>query len=104
MKKTKTKKITRALIFRVNITLISALMVSLLAHLVVANHAAIQRTEISGYMEHYNQLQIAKQKLAVAVAELQSSERLSEESKRMNLVKAETIYYISGKGSVALRK
>ena len=103
MIKNKNKKTHRKIVFRLNVLMVTLLVSSFFVHLVVTNHGANQRHEISQYLDEYTELQLTQQRLAVQVAELQSSERLAAESNRLNLVKADNIKYIKARGSVVLK-
>jgi len=103
LNKNKNKKSGRKIIFKINIFLVSVLAFSFFLNLVISNDMATQKHETKIYKNQLNNLKIDQQKLTVKVAELQSSDRLSVESERLNLVKADTIKYISPRGSVALK-
>jgi cell division protein FtsB len=102
MLKNKNKKTNRKATFRLNLVLAFAFVAIFFFHMVVANHAVTQRYEISQYLEELNALQLSNQKLSIDAVELQSSQRLAQESRRLNLVKADSVRYITPKGSVAL--
>ena len=80
----------------------AACAVLFLAQVIVVNHASNQRYEISQYLREYRDVQAEHQKLSVHAVELQSSERLSSESSRLNLVAVDSIRYIEAAGAVAL--
>lgn len=102
MRKNKNKKLKKTVTAKINIALVVVVVVSFFAHLVVANHGANQRYEISQFLGEFNVLQDDTQKMSLRVIELQSTERIAAESQRLNLVKADSVYYVSPKGSVAL--
>ncbi len=104
MLKNKNKKTNKNFIFRCNVLLAIIFASVIFVNLIVANHAANQRYEISQYLKEYNSLQFEKERLSLTVAELQSSERLSAESQRLNLVKADSVRYIASKGPVVMKK
>lgn len=102
MTKRKNKKINRKVITRTNVALLAVLVLGYLGQLALTNHASNQRYQISQYLSQFGELQTETQRLSVQAAELQSSERLSSESARINLVKADSIHYIAGTSAVAL--
>ena len=90
--------------FGLNVTLFILLITSFLARLVFANMAASQSYELSQYSRDLQQLNQQQEQLNLAATELQSLERVKNDSARLNLVKVDRILYLEPTGAVAINR
>lgn len=100
-KKIKTKVQTH--LKALNIGLAVVFTACVFTRLIFVNHGANQNHEISAYRAELNALRAETSALSLKVVELQSSERLIAESKRLQLVAADSITYLAPQGVVALK-
>lgn len=100
--KNKNKKNVSRL-YRVNIGLLSALVLSYMGSLIIANFGTTQRYEMAQWLKEYATLQDEHEKLSLQALELQSTRRLDAESSRLQLVKADAVVYLTAKDTVALK-
>lgn len=96
--------VNRTLIVRINICLVMLISVSSFMNLVFANNTVTKRHEIAMYRKELESLNAEHQRLSLKTIELSSSERITDESRRLNLVRANDVYYITPKGSVAMNQ
>ena len=104
MYKSKNKKQNKKNYKKINTIILFVLASAVVLNVAIANFSANQSYEIAKYQEDKKVLQQDTETLSLRTTELRSMERLSQASASQNLVKADTIYYITPKGTVALSK
>ncbi len=88
----------------INIFLLILLLGSFLTRLIFANHAATQSYEYTLQAEKIKKISATHEQLVVAVAQLQSVERLTSASSQLNLVRADSVFYLKPRGVVAINR
>lgn len=92
------------IVHTINVVLMSFIIGVYLSNLAFANYVSTRLYIKKQYLADFAALEMEQRQLAVRVAELRSTTRLSEESKRLNLVKADNVTYLRINGSVALNR
>ena len=90
--KNKNKK--KGFILFINGFLGAILIVIYISNIVIANGMTRQNLKLTQHLKDLKVLQIEQQKLAITATELQSIDRLSRESTRLQLVKAADVRYL----------
>ncbi len=90
--------------FAINVALLILLITSFLTRLIFSNFAANQTYELTSYTKNLKDARTQNEQLILASTELQSMDRLINDSTRLNLVKVATVYYLKSQGSVAINK
>ena len=90
--------------FIINLTLLILLITSFLTRLIFSNFSANQTYELSRYTTILKDTRQQNEQLVLASTELQSMDRLINDSARLNLVKVDSVYYLKPQGSVAINK
>ena len=107
MSKTKTKLINAwQIVKKGNTFMVFSLVLLLMTMLVSTNHANSQSLEINDINQQIRQAEDELRLYNANISQLQTTERIEQESQRLNLVKIQTqdIYYVDGERDlVALR-
>lgn len=97
------KEKNKTFLYYCNIALAVVVVVGIFSKLVLVNDVAQQQFLISQHMHEAEVLAEETQQLSVVAAELSSTDRLIQESTRLQLVKVDHIRYLESPSVVALR-